>query len=185
MNTLLDITLFKHTPIFIYQGVHCCTKVSNLQYYNLLYYELIRVVIQPESSGWHTPWWVVHKWNVVECICLGFIKYVLVYLWSVHELYSGLANGRVLTVEFYTHINQKLTLKVLNFWKFTRSCSLKNLWSGMGEVVPARTSPTLHPPSPPTVHQLSWLAFYELILLRLFTDVDINSPLILGCGEIS
>ena len=25
----------------------------------------------------------------------------------------------------------------------------------MGEVVPARTSPTLHPPSPPTVHQLS------------------------------
>ena len=51
-----------------------------------------------------------------------------------------------------------LTLKVLNFWKFTSYCSLKPLWSGMGEVVPARTSPTLHPPSPPTVHQLSWLA---------------------------
>ena len=46
----------------------------------------------------------------------------------------------------------------LNFWKFTSYCSLKPLWSGMGEVVPARTSPTLHPPSPPTVHQLSWLA---------------------------
>ena len=30
-------------------------------------------------------------------------------------------------------------------------CSLKPLWSGMGEVVPARTSPPLHPPSPPTV----------------------------------
>ena len=27
----------------------------------------------------------------------------------------------------------------------------------MGEVVPARTSPILHPPSPPTVHQLSQL----------------------------
>ena len=40
-----------------------------------------------------------------------------------------------------------LTLKVLNFWKFTSYCSLKHLWSGMGEVVPARTSPTLHPPS--------------------------------------
>ena len=51
-----------------------------------------------------------------------------------------------------------LTLKVLNFWKFTSYCSLKPLWSGMGEVVPACTSPTLHPPSPPTVHQLSWLA---------------------------
>ena len=36
--------------------------------------------------------------------------------------------------------------------------SLTPLWSGMGEVVPARTSPTLHPPSPPTVHQLSRLA---------------------------
>ena len=51
-----------------------------------------------------------------------------------------------------------LTLKVLNFWKLTSYCSLKPLWSGMGVVVPARTSPTLHPPSPPTVHQLSWLA---------------------------
>ena len=51
-----------------------------------------------------------------------------------------------------------LALQVLNFWKFTSYCSLKPLWSGMGEVVPARTSPTLHPPSLPTVHQLSRLA---------------------------
>ena len=51
-----------------------------------------------------------------------------------------------------------LTLKVLNFWKCTSYSSLKPLWSGMGEVVPARTSPTLHPPSPPTVHQLLRLA---------------------------
>ena len=56
----------------------------------------------------------------------------------------------------------KLTLTVLNFWKFTSYCSLKPLWSGMGEVVPARTSPTLHPSSPPTVHQLSRLALWEL-----------------------
>ena len=35
----------------------------------------------------------------------------------------------------------------------------------MGEVVPTRTSPTLHPPSPPTVHQLSRLA-----LLRVNED---------------
>ena len=55
-----------------------------------------------------------------------------------------------------------LTLKVLNFWKFSSYRSLKPLWSGMGEVVPARTSPTLHPPSPPTVHQLSRLALWEL-----------------------
>ena len=52
----------------------------------------------------------------------------------------------------------RLSLKVLNFWKLTSYCNLKPLWSGMGEVVPARTSPTLHPPSPPTVHQLLPLA---------------------------
>ena len=50
-----------------------------------------------------------------------------------------------------------LTFKVINFCKFTYkwseriSDSLKPLWSGMGEVVPARTSPTLHPPCPPIV----------------------------------
>ena len=57
-----------------------------------------------------------------------------------------------------------LTLKVLTFWNsfwnrvggsLDSYCSLKPLWSGMGEVVPARTSPTLHPPSPPTVLSLS------------------------------
>ena len=59
----------------------------------------------------------------------------------------------------WTTVNDyQLTLKVLNFWKFTNYCTLKPLWSGMGEVMTAHTSPTLHPPSPPTVHQLSWLA---------------------------
>ena len=39
-------------------------------------------------------------------------------------------------------------------------CNLKPLWSSMGEVVPARTSPTLHPPSPPTVLKLSCLKVF-------------------------
>ena len=50
------------------------------------------------------------------------------------------------------------TGKFPSFWKFTSYCGLKPVWSGMGEVVPARTSLTLHPPSPPTIHQLSRLA---------------------------
>ena len=65
-----------------------------------------------------------------------------------------------------------LTLQVLNFWKFTSCCSLKPLWSGMGEVVPARTSPTLHPPSPPTVHQLLRLALEELRSKSRNTDTS-------------
>ena len=63
-----------------------------------------------------------------------------------------------------------LTLKVLNFWKFTSYCCLKPLWSGMGEVVPPRTSPTLHPPFPPTVHQLSWLSLSELNASQISTE---------------
>ena len=47
----------------------------------------------------------------------------------------------------------------------------------MGQVVPACTLPTLHPPSPPTViilfksvpvHQLLWLALWELKSIRLW-----------------
>ena len=49
-----------------------------------------------------------------------------------------------------------LTLKVLNFWKFTSYCSLKPLWSGMGEVVPARTF--ADPPSPIPAHCASIVA---------------------------
>ena len=63
------------------------------------------------------------------------------------------------TINKHTHT---LTLKVLNFWKFTSYCSLKPLRSGMGEVVPVRTLPAQHPPSPFTVHQLSRLALQEL-----------------------
>ena len=69
----------------------------------------------------------------------------------------------------------KLTLKVLNFWKFTSYCSLKPIWSGMGEVVSARTSPTLHPPSPPTVHQLSRLALLRVNVLGFACPVSHSS----------
>ena len=40
----------------------------------------------------------------------------------------------------------------------------------MGEVVPARTSPTLHLPSPPTVHQLSRLALLR-VKRNLFVQI--------------
>ena len=65
-----------------------------------------------------------------------------------------------------------LTLAVLNFWQCASYCSLKPLWSGMGEVVPARTSPTLHPPCPPTVHQLSWLALLRVKIWNLLFSTD-------------
>ena len=45
-------------------------------------------------------------------------------------------------------------------------CSLKSLCSGMGEVVPARTSPTLLPPSPRTVLSLSCFKVLQCINCR-------------------
>ena len=69
-----------------------------------------------------------------------------------------------------------LTLKVLNFWKFTSYFSLKPLWLGMGEVVPARTSLTLHSPSPPTVHQLSWHTYTTAVSSSLFQHHTIVFP---------
>ena len=45
-------------------------------------------------------------------------------------------------------------------------CSLKPLCSGMGEVVPARTSPTLLPPSPRTVLSLSCFKVLQCINCR-------------------
>ena len=45
-------------------------------------------------------------------------------------------------------------------------CSLKPLCSGMGKVVPARTSPTLLPPSPRTVLSLSCFKVSQCINCR-------------------
>ena len=90
-------------------------------------------------------------------------------LWTLHNfMHRKLASCTCLyqipslpsTTYLYLISWNWLTLKVLNFWKFMYKwsrwisdsyCSLKPLWSGMGEVVLARTSPTLPPPSPPTV----------------------------------
>ena len=69
----------------------------------------------------------------------------------------------------------EITLKVLYFRKFTQKwsgcisdsyCSLKSLWSGLGEEVPAHTLPTLHRPSPHTVLYLSCLKVSQCINCR-------------------
>ena len=54
----------------------------------------------------------------------------------------------------------------------------------MGEVVPARTSPTLHPPSPPTVHQLSRLALLRVKFSWMFQPVGNTQETILPNGLV-
>ena len=67
---------------------------------------------------------------------------------------KGIGGGGCATVKAGALLNPLSA----EFLKFTSYCSLKPLWSGMGEKVLAHTSLTLHPPSPPTEHQLSRLA---------------------------
>ena len=51
-------------------------------------------------------------------------------------------------------------------WISDSYCTLKPLCSGMGEVVPARTSPTLVPPSPRTVLSLPCFKVSQCINCR-------------------
>ena len=65
-----------------------------------------------------------------------------------------------------TVIRDKYATSLIN--SFDSYCSIKPLCSGMGEVVPARTSPTLLPPSPRTVVII--LSFTFLVLHNAQTN---------------
>ena len=77
-----------------------------------------------------------------------------------------------------------LMLRLSYVW-VSSYCSLKPLWSGMGEVVLASTLPTLHPPSPPP-HCVSIVAtstclwVYCLCIVTLKYHYDILK-VFLGC----
>ena len=66
------------------------------------------------------------------------------------------------------HIINTYTAKPVcwNGWISDSYCSIKPLCLGMGEVVPARTSPTLLPPSPRTVLSLSCFKVSQCINCR-------------------
>ena len=108
------------------------------------FWYMIYSVTSNALSAW-ARWAFLVNLQFAAKSCLHFSEVFFLHLFTVLiEIYA------------YSSIHAVfLTLTVLNFRKFTSYCSLKPLWSGMGEVVPAHTSPTLHPPSPPTVHQLS------------------------------
>ena len=78
---------------------------------------------------------------------------VLTHFYCWHEIVNKYC---FLHMNYHCNIKLINKLKVSAFriqtdqyagWISNSYCSLKPLWSGMGEVVPARTSPTLHPPS--------------------------------------
>ena len=76
---------------------------------------------------------------------------------------------KLLAAETVTYVGLTLTLPspYVGMGGISDSyCSLKPLCSGMGEVVPARTSPTLLPPSPRTVLSLSCFKVSQCINCR-------------------
>ena len=89
--------------------------------------------------------------------CFSFRPYCwkIVKNWEInHESYHFMVSAVLSVLPRYWQ--PQLSLKVLNLWQFTQKwsawisdsyCILKPLWPGIGEVVPAHTSPTLHPPS--------------------------------------
>ena len=81
---------------------------------------------------------IISKWRKVSIhVQAMFSKHHLVSLGSVQT-----------SVSPTLHPPSPPTVYQLS-WLATSYCSLKPLWSGMGEVVPAHTSLTLHPPSLP------------------------------------
>ena len=147
--------------------VICITNKSLLQY--IIRFVLVMQLIIPGGIIWgnmihtHTK---IYDSNTV--LWLMIYKHMIIL---VNCITSVQRNCMQLSVQFYLNelwvlcvymllSSMQLTLKVLNVWKFTwkwngwfsdSHCSVKPLWSGIGKVVPAHTSLTLHPPSPPTV----------------------------------
>ena len=86
-----------------------------------------------------------HTWHQMSLMRPGVIAqhklHLLLLVWTFHGDKPYFMLSRY-PPEFI------LTLKVQNFWKFNSYCSLKPLWPGMGEVVPARTSLYIPHPLP-------------------------------------
>ena len=105
---------------------------------------------------------ISHMWNITSSErCLYILAKLL---WS--EIRSLVGGDRNLSIAL-----SYLTLRLPGpsagvSGSLDSYCSLKSLGSGMGEVVPARTSPTLLHPSPRTVLSLSCFKVSQCINCR-------------------
>ena len=83
-------------------------------------------------------------------------KAIYYYLLTHVNIYIINISNYIIKVHQITSFNTYTARPVCwSGWISDSYCSLKPLCSGMREVVPARTSPTLLPPSPRTVLSLS------------------------------
>ena len=84
----------------------------------------------PSCNGYQVYWCKVGSiaagW--VGASRKGKVQRICIVTDIVYEIHSGIANGRVLTVEFYTYINQKLLILhiYINFWFL---CAGMDIWA--------------------------------------------------------
>ena len=123
-------------------------------HFNFQSLRVIRRVIEESSAQV-----VLSKTNLF----VDYFSVLIIIFESMFKLpYKPPALGHIvmyetdMTILMACHFNTYTAKPVCwNGWISDSYCSLKPLCSGMGEVVPARTSPTLLPPSPRTVLSLS------------------------------
>ena len=111
-------------------------------------------------------WYLVFWWLYLNELLFMQMTYILEYPMATKS--TGLLLTPIPTYGLGSVSVNTYTAKPVcwNGWISDSYCSLKPLCSGMGEVVPARTSPTLLPPSPRTVLKLSCFKVSQCINCR-------------------
>ena len=128
----------------------------------LTIFHSLHVISLPHPSMIVNPVAIVSKWSFcLPCPCHAGHPYLYQMLcyYITFCLYTLEVTSSFLTLTLpgtYAGVSGSLD----------SYCSLKPLCSGMGEVVPVRTSPTLLPPSPRTVLSLSCFKVSQCINCR-------------------
>ena len=94
------------------------------------------------------------NWSVIEPNSAPYptcrlLSYVIIGTHSVPTHKHIIIDCTDVSLQSSKFLKIDLEMEWVDLWQLL--FCLKPLWSGMGEVVPGRTSPTLHHPSPPTV----------------------------------
>ena len=112
---------------------------------------------------------VYYRWLFIVLLFMRplSLHYISPREWSTPVIMHSLNDLLLLLLSTIRVINtytaKPVCWRELISWSY---CSLKPLCSGMGEVVPARTLPTLLPPSPRTVLSLSCFKVSQCINCR-------------------
>ena len=142
--------------------LHCCKRTKCKKVNSALYSELLPLVMS--SSLQASQGVFLHKLNTSFCMRDLFLQ-VWIESWHSSRWHHSVCVLMDWTTDAscYTAGPSAGVSGSLDSYCSLKPLCLKPLCSGMGEVVPARTSPTLPPPSPRTVLSLSFFKVLQCI----------------------